>query len=140
MDTFYSVHLVLVPQVSTVNSFYCSCTLIVQFQPSNNCSKSTVNTRKRCEKCSKSAINTQNEVIDNVLVSLSLTLNIFYNFFLLFLMLTLSRSPLARMTVQIVIWHNMAITHIVRWKKIKKPFGKCFQKLIIWNKILQKIV
>ena len=47
-----------------------------------NCSKSTVNTKKRYIICSNLTRNTfQNEVIDIVLVSLLLTLNIFHNFF-----------------------------------------------------------
>ena len=37
----------------TLDSFPCSCTLLVQFQQATNCSKSTVNIRKRCEICSK---------------------------------------------------------------------------------------
>ena len=39
--------------------------------------------------------------------------------------------------------HSMAImlqTHIIHWRKLKKIIEKCFPKLIIWNKILQKII
>ena len=112
MDTFYSGHFDLVPKASALNSFYYSCTLIVQLQPGNNCSKSTVSTRI---------------------------------FFLLFLLLTLNRSPLTGngssycyIFMLITVTHNIAVTHIIHWKKIRKLFGKSFQKLIIWNKILQK--
>ena len=93
----------------------------------------------------------QNKVIDIVLVSLLLTLNIFHNFFLLFLLLNLKRSLLAGndssncyIFMLIIVTHKMAImslqTHIIHWKKLKKLIAKCFPKLIIWNKILQKIV
>ena len=93
----------------------------------------------------------QNEVTDIVLVSLALALNIFHNFFLLFLSLNLNRSLLAGndssncyIFMLIIVTHNMAImslqTHIIHWKKFKKFIAKCFPKLIIWNKILQKIV
>ena len=71
----------MVLQVSALDSFYCSCTIIVQFQQASNCSKSTVNTRKRCEICSDLTIKRyHNDVIDIVLVSLFSTLNIFHNF------------------------------------------------------------
>ena len=67
--------------MSALDSFHCSCTLIVQFQQASNCSKSTVNTRKRCAICSYLTVKTyQIEVIDIVLVSLLLTLDIFHNF------------------------------------------------------------
>ena len=59
-----------------------SCTLIIQFQQAPNCSKLTVNTRKRCEICFNLTIKShQNDLIDIVLVSLLLALNIFYDFF-----------------------------------------------------------
>ena len=62
--------------------FLLQCTLIIQFQQASNCSKLTANTRKGCEICSNLTITTyQNDVIDIVLVSLLLALNIFYNFF-----------------------------------------------------------
>ena len=61
------------------------CTLIIQFQQASNCSKLTVNTRKKREICSDLTITTyQNNAIDIVLVSLLLALNIFYNFFYCF--------------------------------------------------------
>ena len=62
-----------------------SCTLIIQFQQAPNCSKLTVNTRKRCEICFNLTMKSyQNDVIYVVLVSLLLALNIFYNFFYCF--------------------------------------------------------
>ena len=62
--------------------FLLQCTLKIQFQKASNCSKLTVNTRKKCEICSNLTITTyQNNAIDIVLVSLLLALNIFYNFF-----------------------------------------------------------
>ena len=71
--------------MSALDSFHCSCTLIVQFQQGFNCLKSAENNRKRCEICSNLTIKThQNDVIDIVLVSLLLTLNIFHNFFYCF--------------------------------------------------------
>ena len=48
------------------------------------------NTRKRLEICSKLTIKTPEDVIDVVLVSLLLTLNLFYTF-LVFLLFTLSK-------------------------------------------------
>ena len=79
-----------------LKQFSLQCTLIIQFQQASTCSQLTANTRKRCEICSNLTIKTyQKDVIDIVLVSLLLTLNIFYNFFLLFLLLTPNRSPLA---------------------------------------------
>ena len=55
--------------------------IIVQLQQASICSKSTVNTRKRCEICSNLTITTyQNDVIDIGMVSLLLALNIFFNF------------------------------------------------------------
>ena len=81
METFQSGHPVLVSWVSALDRFHCSCTLIVQFQQASNCSKSTVNTRKRCAICSYLTVKTyQIDVIDIVLVSLLLTLDIFHNF------------------------------------------------------------
>ena len=65
--------------------FSLQSTLIIQFQQASNCSKLTVNTRKRCEICSNLTITTyQNDVIDIVLVSLLLALNIFCNLFYCF--------------------------------------------------------
>ena len=72
----------------------------------------------------------QNEITDFALASLSLTLNIFHNFFLLFLLLTLNRSLHAGndssnryIFMLIIVMHNMAImllqTHIIHWKKFK---------------------
>ena len=77
----------------------------------------------------------QSEVIDIALVSFSLTLSIFYNFFLLFLLLNLNRSPLAGNDISncyifmlIIVTHSMAITHIIHWKKVKKSLRKMFSK------------
>ena len=68
-----------------LKQFSLQCTLIIQFQQASTCSQLTANTRKRCEICSNLTIKTyQNDVIDIVLVSLLLTLNIFYNFFCCF--------------------------------------------------------
>ena len=65
--------------------FQLQYTLIIQFQQASNSSKLTVSNRKRCEICSNLTIKTyQNDVIDIVLVSLWLALNIFYNFFYCF--------------------------------------------------------
>ena len=65
--------------------FSLQCTLIIQFQQVSNCSKLTVNNRKRCEICSDLTITTyQNDVVDFVLVSLLLAFNILYNFFYCF--------------------------------------------------------
>ena len=59
--------------------------LITQFQQASNCSKLTVNTRKRCEIYFNLTIKSyQNDVIYVVVVSLLLALNIFYNFFYCF--------------------------------------------------------
>ena len=81
METFQSGRPVLVSWVSALDRFHCSCTLINQFQQASNCSKSTVNTRKRCAICSYLTVKTyQIDVIDIVLVSLLLTLDIFHNF------------------------------------------------------------
>ena len=65
--------------MSALDSFHCSCTLIVQFQRVSNRSKSTVNTKKRWEICSNLTVKTyQNDVIDIVLVSLLFILKIFH--------------------------------------------------------------
>ena len=89
--------------------FSLQCTLMIQFQQASNCSKSKVNTRKRFEICSDLTIKTyQNDVIDIGLVSLLLALIMFYNFFLLLLLLTLKtplyifRADLYRKTSQIL--------------------------------------
>ena len=75
----------------------------------------------------------QNKVIDIPLVSLSLTLNIFHNFFLLFLFLILNRPILAGNDISncyifllIIVTHNMDITHIIHRKKNKKTLWKMF--------------
>ena len=66
--------------------------LITQFQQPSNCSKLTVNTRKRCEICFNLTITKyQNDVFAIVLVFLLLAFNIFYNIF--YLLLTL-KTPL----------------------------------------------
>ena len=49
MVNFYSGDIVLVPQVLALDSFYCSYTLIVQFQQETNSSKLTVKLEKRYE-------------------------------------------------------------------------------------------
>ena len=49
------------------------------------------NTRKRCEICSKLTIKTPENVIDVVLLFLLLTWNMFRTFFLVFLLLNLSK-------------------------------------------------
>ena len=65
--------------MSALDSFHCSCTLIVQFQRASNRSKSTVNTKKRWKLCSNLTVKTyQNDVIDIVLVSLLFILKIFH--------------------------------------------------------------
>ena len=68
-------------------------------------------------------------------MSLSLTLNIFYNFVLLFLFLNLHRSPLAGngisnsyILILITVTHNMAISHIIHWRKRKKTLWKMFSE------------
>ena len=48
-------------------------------------------TRKRSEMCSKIKKKHQNDLNDVVLLFLLVTLNIFHNFFLVFLMLTLNK-------------------------------------------------
>ena len=69
-------------------------------------------------------------------MSLLLTLNLFHNFFLLFLLLKLKRSLLAgnyssncHVFMFISVLHNMAImslqTHFIHWKKFKKLIEKC---------------
>ena len=69
-------------------------------------------------------------------MSLLLTLNLFRNFFLLFLLLKLKRSLLAgnyssncHVFMFISVLHNMAImslqTHFIHWKKFKKLIEKC---------------
>ena len=99
--------------------FLLQCTLIIQFQQASNCSKLTANTRKGCEICSNLTITTyQNDVIDIVLVFLLLALDIFYNFFLLFLLLTLKtplymfRADLYRKTSQILLSQWLSLLHL----------------------------
>ena len=124
--------------MSNLKSFHCSFTLIVQFQPASNCLKSTVNTRRRCEICSKSTIKHQNQVIDIVVVSLSITLSIFHQFFLLFLLLTLNKSLLAGndssncyIFMLIIVTHSTALmslqAHIIHRKKFKNSSQNVFR-------------
>ena len=55
------------------SQFSLQCTLIIQFQQVSNCSKLTINNRKRFEICSNLTIKTyQNDFVDIVLVSLLL--------------------------------------------------------------------
>ena len=122
--------------MSGLDSFHRSCTLIVQFQQATNCSKSTVDTRKRCEICSKITIKTpkrRNWLIDIVLVSLFLlsfpTFSIFD-----FKQVITCWSVLAQHG------YNVVTNPYLHWRNLKKLIENCFPKLIMWNTILQKII
>ena len=84
-------------------------------------------------------------------MSLLLTLNIFHEFFYCFYCWFWTGNYLYGMKVRIVISLCWSVSHTAwlycRYKPIpfigenwKKVIGKCFPKLIIWNKILQKII
>ena len=132
MDTFQSGHLLLATYVFTLDSLYCSYTLIVHFQQESNCWKSTLKLDKSCEICSQSTIRYQNEVIDIIMVSLLLTLNIYHNFFYHFYCWLWTDHYLLGMIVQIAIslcW-SMSLDqyHIIHWRELKKFIEKCFPK------------
>ena len=85
------------------------------------------------------------------LVSLLLTLNIFHKFFYCFYCWFWTCNYLLGMKVRIVISLCWSVSHTARlycrYKPIpfigenwKKVIEKCFPKLTIWNKILQKII
>ena len=111
------------------------CTLIVQFQQASDCSKSTVNTRKRCKMgfnqryyigFNLTVKTHQNGVINIVLVSLLLTLNIFRNFFYCFYCwlwppLCMCRADLYRKTFEILWsqWHSLL--HFKFYSMFLKP-------------------
>ena len=117
----------------TLDSFHCSHTLIVQFQHATNCSKLTVKLEKRCETCSKLTIKTPKQVIDIVLVSSLLTLNIFHIFFYCLYCWLWTGHYLLGMTVKFVIFLCRSVSfdqrHTIHWRKLKKLVGKCYPKL-----------
>ena len=83
-----------------------------------------------------------------------MSLNIFHKFFYCFYCWFWTGNYLYGMKVRIVISLCWSVSHTAwlycrykpipfigeNWKKVKKKTKKCFPKLIIWSKILQKII
>ena len=116
----------------SLDSFHCRCTLKVQIQQPASCSKSTVNTRKRCEICSKLTKKTRKRRY------LLLTLNIFHNFFCCFFFSLWTGNyfwewqfeSLDFYADQCLAQHdyNFDKTNIIHWSKLKKTNRRMFSQ------------